>query len=631
MVFLLSTALILTILADRSHETPLNSPIKSPSQSRRSPTPLSGAGRPTLRLPSSMTDDVRFRVHVPTDGYLTPIAPKSTTLKLPSRPEQLDLGKVKPFIDSMIGHVYEPTPSSPAHVYEAIPGGDDPYYLDVIDGKGGPPTPPPRDSDVDELCARALSARDEAMVAENEVSFASAVKDIENAVSKADRAAEEAFRSTQALGLLKGASVNVDKQRISFDTAFRATADARMAAARARTRAATLMIEKCLPERKMRWTLITKMPNMGMDEAVHYQHKMEEAAKKLNEQISKFHHFTKELSRRQGSLIASWLSDQFHVQITPPETAAAAAGPQPPSYIKLWSERDNEAINREKQLMDVITEMSKSALKELWEAAVTALDLMEKFSMTIESSREKARQEAIEQVAKDARERLQQQAMDLAEKQRATDAAKMRREMEAEAKKEATSLMEKLQSLEDAGVPWWTDLMIGVTTAISVVPFGIFLYAVVSSSTPAAAVGGLGAAAAAAAATGTSSGSTVGASEGAVGQALEEAFGTAEAALIGLSHPIVAAGKDTESILTQITSEALPHIIGELPVREVTDSIRQLATTALRRRGTQRKTSEGAALLRRDEALREMVVDAVIDVMQEAIQGAHVAMFGEDM
>ncbi|RDA91901.1 hypothetical protein CP533_1313 [Ophiocordyceps camponoti-saundersi (nom. inval.)] len=615
---LLSAALILTILADRSQQSPLNAPIQNPSESERS---LSVAKTGT-NFASSITSDLRSRVYVSKDGYLNPLPPQRPTVQPSKRPSDLDLGKMKPLRE----HVYEPTPDSPEHIYETIPGADDPYYLEPI-SKGGPPTPPARDSDVDELRTKAIRSRDQAFEAENEVSFAKAVEDIEKAVTKADKAAEEAFRSTQKLGTLRGTNVNAEKQQKDFKTAYMATADARMAAARARSRAAELIIEKCLPERRMRWTLISKMASMNMDEAVEFQEKIQEAAKKLNEQISKFHHFTRELSRKQGALIFSWLSSQSLTIPLKNGTPVPLKQPQQaPSYIKLWSERGNEAIHREKQLIDMITEMAKAALTELWDAAVTALDLLERFNMVIQANRDKAKEAAREALEKQAKERMEKQANELAEKQRASEAVKARREMEGKAKKEATTLMEKLRDLEKAASPWWTELMLGVTAAVSTIPFGIFLYAVVTSSTPAAAAGGLGAAAAAVSAAGSGLGT---ASEEAVGHMLDEAVGTTEAALMGLSHPASAAGSDTEAILTQLTSEALPHIISEVPVAEVAESIRNTMTTALRRRGL--RTDGAAALLRRDEALRGMVVDAVLDVMQEAIQSAHVAMFGEDM
>ncbi|RCI16595.1 hypothetical protein L249_2956 [Ophiocordyceps polyrhachis-furcata BCC 54312] len=623
LLLLLHLSVIIGLLVDRGHGSPWKPLSKVRVQPRR---PAAG----TRSHPPN--GGARLREHSPTtsDGYLTPAAAAATTttaIKLPSRPDKLDLDldfddTVKPFLETVLGHVYEPTPDSPPHVYETIAGAEEPYYLDIVDG---PPKPPARDSDVQELRRLALSSRDRAVEAENDVGSALEVDDIEEAMLKADRAAEEAFRSAQELGLLKGAGVDMEKQRMEFDAALRATVDARMAAARARSRAATLMIDKCFPERNEKWALITRMASMRMEEAVHYQQKMEEAARQLNEQISRFHQFTKELSRRQGSLIASWLSEDNNNNN---------------HYIKLWSERDIEAINREKQFIDVVTEMSKSALKELWEAAVTALDLSDKFTRAIESARERARQEEMQQAAKDAKERQQKEAMALAEKQRE---ARLRRELEAEAKKEATSLMEKLQGMEEAKSTWWTDLMIGVTTAISTVPFGIFLYAVVTSSSS---TSGLGAAAVSvatsmAADTTTAMGAAGAAAEEAVSQVLEDALGTAEAALVGLSHPVVSVGADTESILSQMTSESLPHIMGEMPVvSELADSVRHMLTTTLRRRtttttGTTTTTTTRdeavAALLRRDEALRGMVVDAVMDVMQEAIQGAHVAMFGEEM
>ncbi|PHH70732.1 hypothetical protein CDD80_5772 [Ophiocordyceps camponoti-rufipedis] len=473
-----------------------------------------------------------------------------------------------------------------------------------------PPAIPPTDKDINQLQAQALLARSRVVSAEMELSSATKLGAIESTLSKADEAADEAFQATKKLGLLRSEHIDVAKHQISFDIALAATSQARVAAAGVRLRAAEMIADTCLPERGTKEELLDRMPFMNLTEASRYLYRIKEAARQLNQQLIKFHHYEDSLVTRSGMLVMSWLNGGTnHTEAT-----------QEDQYIRLWSETGVAAIAREKLTLDIITGMARRAGAQLLEAAVTALDLSEKLSEAVKAATARARDEL--------KARRNKQAALLAQELAARSAAARRMRLEAEAKEHAIKMIDRLKDLDNrAGpnraAPWWSYMLMGAGATVGAIPSGAVILAIISKiATSAGTTAGISA--------GVSS--VLGAadvSDDVAGNTLDTTLGGIEARLIGMKEPAVASAAETGSHIAETTASMLPGLVEQLPIVSNAIVVATGQASLLRRAGPASEI-DAATLLSKDEGLREMVIEAVADAIEDAVGAARSDMLGPD-
>ncbi|KAF4589740.1 hypothetical protein GQ602_003629 [Ophiocordyceps camponoti-floridani] len=512
-------------------------------------------------------------------------------------------------------NLYQDSPR-PEYVYQGEQQDD---YMDDLEGEGGfyeqfteddfreplPPSISPTDKDVDQLQAQALHARSRAVSAERELGSATRLRAIENTLSKADEAAEEAFQAAKKLGLLRSDNIDIAKQQIIFDITLSATSQARIAAAGVRLRAAEMIAELCIPERRAKEALLERMPSMNLTEASRYLYRMKEAAKQLNEQLVKFHHYEDALVTRNGMLVTSWLNGgSIHAQTS-----------QEVQYVRLWSETGAEAIAREKLILDTITDMARRAGAKLLEAAVTALDLSEKLSEAVKAATARARDEA--------KARRNKQAALLAQELSTRAAAARRIRLEAEAREQAVKMIDKLQELDNRAAPWWSYMLMGAGATAGAIPSGAVILAIISKLAT-----GAGTTASLSAGVSTVLG-VANMPDDVASNTIETTLGEVEARLIGMEEPAVASAAETGSQIAETTAGMLPGLVKQLPIvsKAIVEAVGEAAL--LRRAGPSSEV-DAATLLSKDEGLRVMVIEAVADAIEDAVRAARSDMLGPD-